>query len=180
MTETPTSRRLAQRHLVLLGPMGAGKSTLGHILAQRLGRPFVDSDRELERDHEATASQLANDRGVAHLHALEAEHLQGALGGGRPAVIAAAASTGDLPQLESLVRDADAFIVLLTGDADEMLRRAEREAHRRKMPIAEHRRLTRRRHERVKDLADLIIDTTVTKTPEQMAEMILAHLGPSV
>ena len=36
------------RHVALVGFMGAGKSTLGAELAKRLGRPFVDLDRELE------------------------------------------------------------------------------------------------------------------------------------
>jgi shikimate kinase len=34
----------ARRHLVLVGPMGAGKSTVGDACARRLGRPFVDTD----------------------------------------------------------------------------------------------------------------------------------------
>lgn len=35
-------------HLVLVGPMGAGKSAIGHRLAQTYGLPFVDLDREIE------------------------------------------------------------------------------------------------------------------------------------
>ena len=34
----------ARRHLVLVGLMGAGKSTVGALCAARLGRPFVDTD----------------------------------------------------------------------------------------------------------------------------------------
>ncbi len=36
------------RHLALVGFMGAGKTTLGEQVAERLGRPFVDLDREVE------------------------------------------------------------------------------------------------------------------------------------
>ena len=41
-------RLLAGRPLVLVGMMGAGKTTVGRRLANRLGRHFVDSDEEIE------------------------------------------------------------------------------------------------------------------------------------
>ena len=46
--------RSPERSIVLVGLMGAGKSTVGRRLARRLGLPFVDSDEEIERaaDHE--------------------------------------------------------------------------------------------------------------------------------
>ena len=44
-----------RRHLVLVGLMGAGKSTVGARCAERLGRPFVDTDDEILWDAEAQA-----------------------------------------------------------------------------------------------------------------------------
>jgi shikimate kinase/3-dehydroquinate synthase len=38
------------KHVALIGFMGAGKTTLGAGVAERIGRPFVDLDRELERE----------------------------------------------------------------------------------------------------------------------------------
>jgi shikimate kinase len=43
------NRLLAGRPLVLVGMMGAGKTTVGRRLAKRLGRRFIDSDEEVER-----------------------------------------------------------------------------------------------------------------------------------
>lgn len=34
--------------IILIGPMGSGKSTIGRLLSTRLGLPFIDSDREIE------------------------------------------------------------------------------------------------------------------------------------
>ena len=50
------------RHLALVGFMGAGKTTLGGEVAARLGRPFVDLDGEIERrtgDHRSPSSSSA-------------------------------------------------------------------------------------------------------------------------
>jgi len=50
-------------HLVLVGLPGSGKSTVGRAVAKRLGRPFVDFDREIERREGASVAQLFADRG---------------------------------------------------------------------------------------------------------------------
>jgi shikimate kinase len=46
------------RPIVLVGLMGAGKSTVGRRLAKRLGLPFVDSDAEIEEASGASAAEL--------------------------------------------------------------------------------------------------------------------------
>ena len=45
----PSADGIAERSIVLVGLMGAGKSTVGRRLAERLGLPFVDADLEIER-----------------------------------------------------------------------------------------------------------------------------------
>ena len=57
---------LDDRHLVLVGFMGAGKSTVGAEVAERIGRAFVDIDPELERElgqTVPTSSRSAGRRG---------------------------------------------------------------------------------------------------------------------
>ncbi|HEX8376100.1 MAG TPA: shikimate kinase, partial [Geminicoccaceae bacterium] len=50
MSDTlPTPERPPDRSIVLVGLMGAGKSTVGRRLARRLHLPFLDSDEEIER-----------------------------------------------------------------------------------------------------------------------------------
>ncbi len=50
-------------HVVLVGFMGTGKTTIGRILAARLGYPFVDSDRKLESQEGKSISEIFEQAG---------------------------------------------------------------------------------------------------------------------
>ena len=76
------------RHVALVGFMGAGKTTLGAQVAERLGRRFVDVDRELERTSGLTVPELFEQRGEAEFRALESETTVAVLRNERPAVLA--------------------------------------------------------------------------------------------
>jgi shikimate kinase len=80
------------RHVVLVGLMGAGKTTVGRRLAERLGWPWHDSDLEIEAATGLTVRQLHERDGVEAMHALEAEQLLRQLDEPGPSVISAAAS----------------------------------------------------------------------------------------
>ena len=68
------------RPVVLIGPMGAGKTSIGKKLSRRLGVPFVDSDRLVVRRHGPIAD-LFDRHGEAHFRALEHEAVLEALTG---------------------------------------------------------------------------------------------------
>ena len=74
-------------HIVVVGSMAVGKSTVGRALAARLDRPFRDSDDDLEAARGPDRSRLAEREGVDALHRWEAEHLLAALAGTPPAVV---------------------------------------------------------------------------------------------
>ena len=57
MTAAPASRPV-DRPIVLIGLMGAGKTTVGRRLAQRLGLPFVDADEEIEAAAGMTITEI--------------------------------------------------------------------------------------------------------------------------
>ncbi len=69
--EHPTSQPVER--LVLVGFMGAGKSTLGPILAGRLGWTFVDADLELESEAGSTIAELFTTVGEPAFRRMEAE-----------------------------------------------------------------------------------------------------------
>jgi shikimate kinase len=64
------------RSIFLVGFMGAGKSSVGRVLADRMGRPFVDLDEVLSRRFGATIAEVFDRHGEAAFRAAEREELQ--------------------------------------------------------------------------------------------------------
>src|SRR6185295_19041321 len=93
-----------ERHVALVGFMGAGKSTLGAQVAGRLGRRFVDLDRELERSLRKSIPQVFTERGEAEFRVLEAEAALATLRNERPAVVALGGGDRPLAQEEASFR----------------------------------------------------------------------------
>jgi shikimate kinase len=65
------AERLAGKPLVLVGMMGAGKTTVGRRLAARLNRQFLDSDEEIEKAAQMTIPEIFEQRGEPEFRAGE-------------------------------------------------------------------------------------------------------------
>jgi shikimate kinase len=113
------------RHVILLGLMGAGKTTVGRVLGASLGWPVHDSDPEILAATGRTARQLDTERGTAELHRLEARHLREAIAAPGPSVICAAASTIDDPDALTALVGEDLLLVWLRADPAVLARRTE-------------------------------------------------------
>lgn len=76
------------KHLVLVGPMGAGKTTVGARVAQRLGRPFVDTDDLVTAGTKKTVAELFAEQGEDGFRAFERAAVADACAAPDPLVIA--------------------------------------------------------------------------------------------
>jgi shikimate kinase len=74
-------------HLLLVGMMGAGKSTVGRLVAARLGRPHVDTDVEVERSAGKSVSAIFSTRGEEWFRLEESRVLAEVLADEVPAVV---------------------------------------------------------------------------------------------
>ena len=102
------------RHLVLVGFMGAGKTTVGEQVARRLGRPFLDVDRAIENAHGEIWDLFAQE-GESAFRELEARFVRDACGPGEPSVIAVG---GGAVETRRLHENMDALVVHLDVDVD--------------------------------------------------------------
>jgi shikimate kinase len=76
--------------LILVGMMGAGKTTVGRMLAERLGWRSFDSDAQIKEDTGYTVPELFAERGESAFRAEEERVLAEALAGDEPVVVSAA------------------------------------------------------------------------------------------
>jgi shikimate kinase len=139
--------------------MGAGKTTVGRLVAARLSRPHLDSDDAIESDFGRTGREIADLEGVEALHRAEADHLLESLAASRPSVISPAASVFDRPACIRALRD-DAWVVWLDAPPEVLARRSEPGDHRRKMDIGEARSLAVQRDPAFRAAADYVVSDT--------------------
>lgn len=89
MTEQSTAAGSLAAHVCLIGMMGVGKTTVGRLLAQRLGRPFADTDQQVCAAAGRSVTEIFATDGEAAFRTVEAQALQGAMASQTASVISA-------------------------------------------------------------------------------------------
>jgi XRE family transcriptional regulator, aerobic/anaerobic benzoate catabolism transcriptional regulator len=167
------------RRIALIGLRGAGKSTLGRLLAAELGIAFVELDREVEREGRMELSDIFAVHGQEGFRRLERAALQRLVREGTPSVIAAGGG---------IVAEAETFGFLLDTCATIWLR-ASPEEHMRRVQEQGDLRPMRDNRRAMDDLrailasrealyakADVTLDTS-GRTPEESLRALLALPG---
>lgn len=168
-------------HVVILGLMGAGKTTLGRALSQRLGWPLNDSDQQIERATGRTVRQLKDELGVDEMHELESAQLLAALDEQDPSVIDAAASVVDDPRCRRALRRRGVVAIWLRGSAETLAARFGSSSHRPaygRDPIVFLRAQIARRGPLFAAIRPRIVEID-GKAPAQVLAEVLGHLRAS-
>lgn len=141
------------RHLALTGFMGAGKSTLGPVVAERLGRSFVSLDDAIEASAGTTIAEIFDTRGEEAFRRIEEEVAAMVLGRAEPVVLElGGGAVGSRATQDALGRRA--FTVLLDVDPDEAWRRVQGSAR----PLARDRERFHALHAEREDVYDAVAD----------------------
>lgn len=129
LTEAAIVAALGTRAVVLVGMMGAGKSTVGRRLAARLQLPFRDADIEIEAAHAGmTIPEIFATHGEPYFRDGEARVIARLLTGGA-SVLATGGGAFMREDTRQRVRE-QAVSIWLSADADVILRRVKRRADR--------------------------------------------------
>lgn len=171
----------ARAVLALVGLRGAGKSSIGAAVAERLGVPFVELDELIVREAQMTLSTIFEIHGERYYRGIEREVLRRLLAAGKPMVVA----TGG-----SIVTDAETWGLLRSRARTIWLKAAPRDHWSRVVAQGDVRPMRDRpramnelqalltRREPLYEMADEVIDTT-GRLPSAIVESVLRSVAPA-
>ncbi|MEU6487761.1 shikimate kinase [Streptomyces sp. NPDC046887] len=161
--------------IVLVGPMGSGKSTVGALLAERLGAPYRDTDADIVAAQGREIADIFLDEGEEHFRALERAAVAAALAE-HPGVLALGGGAVLDPGTRALL--AGRPVAYLSMDVEEAVRRVGLGAARPLLavnPRRQWRELMDARRHLYTEVARVVVATD-ERTPDEVAQAILDAL----
>ena len=166
----------ADQRVLLIGMMGAGKSTVGRELSTRTGWPYIDNDDVLRRQTGREPAEIRATEGEDVLHLAETDALDEALGMAPPSIIGAAAAVVLDPAVREALREGG-HVVWLRARPETLLERIKAGSGRRE-DAADPDWLRKRARERdtlYASVAAQIVDVD-DRSPAEIADEILDRL----
>jgi shikimate kinase len=162
------------RNIILVGPMGAGKSTIGRLLADTLKLDFFDTDRQIEARTGANIPWIFDVEGEEGFRQREQEVLQSLCSQDR-CVIATGGGTVLLPENRKLLRQSG-WVLYLQVTVDQQIERTVKDKNRPLLqtenPRAILETLAEERNALYQDVSDMIVETDAQHPKEVVRQLI--------
>jgi shikimate kinase len=165
-------------NIVLVGPMGAGKSTIGRLLASELGLEFVDSDREIEARSGANIPWIFDVEGEEGFRKREIQTIAELLDSQSPMLLATGGGAIIRKENREIISQKSTVIYLHTTVEQQLLRTAKdknRPLLQNDNPKAILQSLFEVRHPLYQECADIIIKTD-RQSPKSVVRTIVKKL----
>lgn len=170
---------MSEHHLVLIGMMGAGKTTVGKSCSKRLGRKFVDTDDLVEATARMTVAEIFEQQGEDAFRKLEHEEVVRACGSDEPMVIACGGGVVKDPENRDALKQAG-VVVWLRATASVLGDRVRPQGATRPLiasvegatPVETLDRIAADRDAMYREVADVQIDTS-TLNLDQVADAVV-------
>ncbi|WP_444939593.1 shikimate kinase [Microbulbifer sp. JMSA002] len=169
------------RSIFLVGPMGAGKSTIGRLLAAQLQLPFADTDKVLEERTGADIPWIFDVEGEAGFRRRESEVLEELCLGPHQVI----GTGGGIVLLEENRRLLQKFghVIYLQAGVEQLLERTSKNSNRPLLrvpnPRARIEEILQERAPLYREVADVICDTD-DLTPKQASALVAVRLMESL
>lgn len=115
-----------KRHMILIGMMGSGKTTVGSYLASCVTYPYVDLDQWIEQQQHITISQIFEQYGEPHFRDLESQALQYFLGQSQPHLLVTGGGIVLRPEHTQLMKG-NGVVFHLQAEMETIIQRLEKD-----------------------------------------------------
>ncbi|MFF3503181.1 shikimate kinase [Streptomyces sp. NPDC003247] len=161
--------------VVLVGPMGVGKSTVGQLLAERLGVGYRDTDDDIVAEQGRTIAEILVDEGESAFRAIEKQAVHQALAGHEGVL---ALGGGAVLDADTRALLAGLRVVYLSMDVEEAVKRPGLDAPRPLLAVSprkQWRELMEAHRHRYESIATAVV-ATGGRTPEGVTQAALVAL----